>query len=306
MIDYEKSVRSILRNITQEQVDTWSETSKINKVSVEDFVSNFRDYNKEGLASLLAVCSMVPAKDDNESIEKAKDAKVSLYHRLAERRLKKEGLSDEAIEDKIIGNIINAYDIDKLLDEEINIKKEDDKVYLGRGDNPPENERVETGPKGGKYYIPSGQEKIKEEPKAGDAIKNLASKFKESGYKLYEVGGSVRDGMLGKKSSDLDFTTDATPDKTKEILSNSGLGTVFVIGEEFGTVGLQIKDGDKIEITTFRKEVYPTNSRKPKVEYGTDLKADLARRDFTINAMCVDITRLVEYYKKLYGDDFYK
>lgn len=126
-------------------------------------------------------------------------------------------------------------------------------------------------------------------PKAKEPIEALAKSFKKAGFKFYEVGGSIRDSMLGIQSSDADFTTDATPEQTKEILTKSNLGSVFGIGEAFGTVGLHTPDGKKIEITTFRKEVYPTSSRKPVVEFGTELEDDLARRDFTFNAMAKDV-----------------
>ena len=162
---------------------------------------------------------------------------------------------------------------------------EKDKEYLDSGENPPKGVPVHTGPKQGKFY---NTEEMPQSSSADETIKTLANKFRDAGFKLYEVGGSIRDSILGKKSSDADFTTDATPDKTKEILTNSGLGSVFGIGEAFGTVGLHTSDGEKIEITTFRKEVYPTNSRKPVVEFGKDLKDDLARRDFTFNAMARD------------------
>lgn len=166
------------------------------------------------------------------------------------------------------------------------------KVYLGKDEKPPKGVVVVVGPRKGRYYEPKEEGK-QEETKTGGStpgiIQTLALEFKKAGHKLYEVGGSLRDELLGRQSSDSDFTTDATPDKTKEILSNSGLGSVFTIGEEYGTIGLNTKQGDKIEITTFRGEVYPTSSRKPKVTYGTDLKEDLARRDFTFNAMARDV-----------------
>jgi hypothetical protein len=186
---------------------------------------------------------------------------------------------------------------------------EKSKVYLGQNEEPPKGVIVKVGPREGRYYEPSEKPNTEENKKGGGisgTIKSLALRFKEAGYKLYEVGGSLRDELLGRESSDSDFTTDAPPDKTKEILSDSKLGSVFTVGEEYGTIGLNTEGGEKIEVTTFRGEVYPTSSRKPKVTFGTDLKADLARRDFTINAMCVDMIKLVEYYENLYGDDFYK
>jgi poly(A) polymerase len=163
-------------------------------------------------------------------------------------------------------------------------KNQDDKVYLGQGDEPPKGVRVEVGPKQGRFYRPQDKQAV-----VKGSISLLGKQFKDAGFSLYEVGGSVRDSLLGRESSDLDFTTDATPDKTKQLLEKSGLGSVFSVGEKYGTIGLHTKDGEKIEITTYRADVYPTTSRKPEVTFGKNLKEDLARRDFTINAMAKDV-----------------
>jgi hypothetical protein len=125
MIDYRGSIKNLLKNISQEQVDIWTETHNEEKTSIEDFITNFikfKDFSKEGLVSLLAVCSMAPSKNDTESIEKSGDGKILLYCKLAERRMKKEGLGDEEIENKIFENVSNAYDIDSLLEEEMEHK----------------------------------------------------------------------------------------------------------------------------------------------------------------------------------------
>jgi putative nucleotidyltransferase with HDIG domain len=115
-----------------------------------------------------------------------------------------------------------------------------------------------------------------------DKIKKIADSFAAEGYELYEVGGCVRDELLGKDPKDIDLTTNATPDVSERILKQFGF--VYTVGIEYGTVGLSI--GDKnIEITTYRKEVYPTDSRKPSVVFGTELIEDLRRRDFTINSI---------------------
>jgi len=113
-------------------------------------------------------------------------------------------------------------------------------------------------------------------------LKELTRKFNEKGFNLYLVGGFVRDTIMGRETHDIDMTTDALPQDTKEILEE--LGSIYTVGKEFGTIGLNL-DGQTIEVTTFRKEVYPTESRKPIVEWGTSLVDDLARRDFTINSI---------------------
>ncbi len=115
----------------------------------------------------------------------------------------------------------------------------------------------------------------------------LARAFADAGYPLFLVGGSVRDALLDRESPDLDFTTPARPERVKEVVEAFG-GTVFTVGEAFGTIGLIIED-QTFEITTFRKEVYRDDSRKPHVEYSDDIETDLSRRDFAANAMAIDI-----------------
>jgi poly(A) polymerase len=111
----------------------------------------------------------------------------------------------------------------------------------------------------------------------------LARVFAREGHELALVGGSVRDVFLGRNPGDLDFATDATPEQVLEI-AKGWADKVWEIGIEFGTVGLR-KDAMVFEVTTYRSEVYAPHSRKPDVRYGTSLEEDLARRDFTVNAM---------------------
>jgi poly(A) polymerase len=116
----------------------------------------------------------------------------------------------------------------------------------------------------------------------------LAERFTAAGFSLYLVGGPVRDALLGRLHADLDFTTDARPDRIVELVR--GLGPTWTTGIEFGTVGVQLTvDGVdyRCEITTFRSDVYDPASRKPDVAFGTSIEADLSRRDFTVNAMAV-------------------
>jgi len=125
---------------------------------------------------------------------------------------------------------------------------------------------------------------IKQAPEAT----NLAVAFKAAGFKLALVGGPVRDAILGRLGNDLDFTTDAHPKDCEKIL-NKWADSVWDIGAAFGTVAG--KKGDiTVEITTYRSESYEADSRKPNVEFGKTIEADLSRRDFTINAMALELT----------------
>ena len=118
-------------------------------------------------------------------------------------------------------------------------------------------------------------------------IRRLSDKFVMAGFRLYLVGGSVRDQILGRPTHDLDFTTDASPDVTRGLLTTALPTSLYSIGEKFGTIGATFGDID-VEITTFRGEQYEPESRKPAVHFGLSLDEDLARRDFTMNAMAVD------------------
>lgn len=115
----------------------------------------------------------------------------------------------------------------------------------------------------------------------------LGRRFVAAGHELHLVGGSVRDALLGRLGDDLDFCTDAHPDQTLRIV-RGWAEAVWETGREFGTIGVQ-RDGLRLEITTFRAEVYDQVSRNPMVQYGTSLTEDLKRRDFTVNAMAVSV-----------------
>jgi poly(A) polymerase len=112
----------------------------------------------------------------------------------------------------------------------------------------------------------------------------LADVFTAAGYQLWIVGGPVRDALLGREATDLDFTTDAHPEVVLELVSR--LGPTWTTGISFGTVGVQLGSA-RCEITTFRSDAYDPATRKPEVVYGTTIEGDLARRDFTVNAMAV-------------------
>jgi len=123
-----------------------------------------------------------------------------------------------------------------------------------------------------------------------EEVRPLSERFSASGHRLFLVGGIVRDLMVGDDiiEPDLDFTTDATPPEVKELIAD-WTDAVWTQGERFGTIGAT-KDGRHLEITTHRAESYIAASRKPIVEFGTDVIEDLQRRDFTVNAMALEIT----------------
>jgi len=124
--------------------------------------------------------------------------------------------------------------------------------------------------------------------KQAPAATSLATAFKAAGFKLALVGGPVRDAILGRLGNDLDFTTNARPKESEKIL-NKWADSVWDIGAAFGTVAGK-KGEITVEITTYRSENYEKDSRKPSVEFGENIEGDLSRRDFTINAMALELT----------------
>ena len=117
----------------------------------------------------------------------------------------------------------------------------------------------------------------------------LAARFVASGHQVYLVGGIVRDLLLGRElaDGDIDLTTDARPEQTKQVLSGWA-DHLWTQGERFGTIGAA-RDGRTYEITTHRAEAYVPDSRKPSVEFADAIDEDLSRRDFTVNAMALRI-----------------
>ncbi|MEZ5341143.1 MAG: hypothetical protein R2706_06755 [Acidimicrobiales bacterium] len=122
----------------------------------------------------------------------------------------------------------------------------------------------------------------------------LGQLFRTAGYSLYLVGGIVRDGLLGTvppladpRAGDIDLTTEARPDDILRIVRPLATA-LWTQGERFGTIGAEVF-GRPLEITTHRAEHYDAASRKPTVTFGDDLVIDLSRRDFTINAMAIDL-----------------
>ena len=121
------------------------------------------------------------------------------------------------------------------------------------------------------------------------ATRPLADRFAVAGKRIYLVGGIVRDLLAGRSIDrpDIDLTTDARPEETKELLSDWA-DAVWTQGERFGTIGAK-KDGRTFEITTHRADAYGPDSRKPEVTFADAVEADLSRRDFTVNAMALTL-----------------
>nr|WP_235840667.1 CCA tRNA nucleotidyltransferase [Corynebacterium liangguodongii] len=119
-------------------------------------------------------------------------------------------------------------------------------------------------------------------------LEPLARQFAARGESLYLVGGPVRDAMLGRLGSDLDFTTSARPGVIAEILGQWGEKT-WDTGIEFGTVST-VKHGQMVEVTTFRADLYDGVTRNPEVTFGENIEGDLVRRDFACNAMAIELS----------------
>lgn len=124
--------------------------------------------------------------------------------------------------------------------------------------------------------------------------RELGERFTAAGHELALVGGTVRDTLLAGGAAideaDLDFATSARPDETRGLLEGWA-DAVFPLGEKYGTISALKRRDDgpdrSIEITTYRADTYEAGSRHPTVSFGDSLVDDLARRDFTINALAV-------------------
>ncbi len=121
----------------------------------------------------------------------------------------------------------------------------------------------------------------------------LGRRFADAGHRLYLVGGSVRDALLGRLGSgsstgtDLDFTTDARPEQILAVVDGWAEAT-WTTGIEYGTVGAA-RGGTQLEITTYRSDLYDGVTRNPEVTFGDNLEGDLVRRDFAVNAMALSL-----------------
>lgn len=121
----------------------------------------------------------------------------------------------------------------------------------------------------------------------GPVVAEVARAFEAAGFELAVVGGPVRDALLGREVNDLDFTTNASPDEILEIVTPIS-STQWDIGRAFGTIGAKVR-GEQVEITSYRADSYDGVTRKPTVEFGDTIEGDLARRDFRVNAMALQV-----------------
>ena len=116
-------------------------------------------------------------------------------------------------------------------------------------------------------------------------IQEIKNVFKQNGFKLYVVGGAVRDALLGKEPKDFDLATDAVPDKVEDMMKEAGLRTLPT-GKAFGVINVFTDQGE-YEIATFRRDL--TGGRRPDAVSFTNIEGDVSRRDLTINALFYDI-----------------
>ncbi|HVE74382.1 MAG TPA: CCA tRNA nucleotidyltransferase [Mycobacteriales bacterium] len=126
---------------------------------------------------------------------------------------------------------------------------------------------------------------VRELMRVSPVVVELGTRFTSAGHALHLVGGSVRDALLGRLGGDLDLTTDARPDQVLGLVDGWAERT-WETGIAFGTVGVAAR-GFSLEITTYRADAYQPDSRQPEVRFGSSLLDDLARRDFTVNAMAL-------------------
>ena len=116
-----------------------------------------------------------------------------------------------------------------------------------------------------------------------DKAFRVMQQLESRGYEAYLVGGAVRDHLIGKQVGDLDIATSATPNQVMQVFDK-----VIPIGIEHGTVLVRFEE-ESFEITTFRTEGTYSDYRHPdSVNFVTDVTADLARRDYTVNAIAMN------------------
>jgi tRNA nucleotidyltransferase/poly(A) polymerase len=129
------------------------------------------------------------------------------------------------------------------------------------------------------------EQRIKFDIPIPEDIQQIQDVFKKNGYKLYVVGGAVRDALLGKTPKDYDLATDALPDKVEEIMAKAGFRTLPT-GKAFGVINV-FTDLGEYEIATFREDI--GSGRRPDAVSFTNIEGDVKRRDLTINALFFDI-----------------
>lgn len=123
-------------------------------------------------------------------------------------------------------------------------------------------------------------------------VLQIIKKFERAGFEIYVVGGAVRDLIMGKKVIDWDFTTNGTPEEILKLFPEG------FYDNQFGTVGIAHESSPRpYEITTFRREFGYSDRRRPdRVKWGKTLEEDLARRDFTINAIALQKSKIIDLY----------
>ena len=110
-------------------------------------------------------------------------------------------------------------------------------------------------------------------------VREIVQTLSEAGFEAWCVGGALRDALFGEEQSDFDVATSATPDRVRKLFRHT-----VPVGEQYGTIGVLDRNRRLHEVTTFRRDV-STDGRRAVVAYGVSLDDDLARRDFTINAI---------------------
>lgn len=131
------------------------------------------------------------------------------------------------------------------------------------------------------------EERVKLDIQMPEDILKIKDVFKKNGFKLYVVGGAVRDALLNKTPKDFDLATDAVPDKVEEMMAKAGFKTLPT-GKAFGVINVFTNDGE-YEIATFRKDGSSSDGRRPDSVEFTNIEGDVSRRDLTINALFYDI-----------------
>jgi len=127
-------------------------------------------------------------------------------------------------------------------------------------------------------------------------VKDLAQVFAEQEFACFVVGGAIRDILRGKSAKDIDLATDALPEQIEELFPDS-----IPTGKAFGTITVKFND-NLYQITTFRKETGYSDNRHPDaIEYSKDIREDVARRDFTVNALAYSpaTNELIDEYNGL-------
>ena len=119
-----------------------------------------------------------------------------------------------------------------------------------------------------------------------EPLARLGERFEGAGHELYLVGGFVRDAISGSPGKDVDATSGAHPGEIKSLLRPVA-DYLWTVGERFGTIAARVGEYD-VEVTTYRSDLYTEGSRHPEVTFGDNVVEDLARRDFTINAIAAD------------------